>query len=93
MPATPRIAKTGPQPKLTIRVATRTLDKPSKAPTERSMPAVMITKVMPSAIIPVSEMARTMLAMLSGARKSSWPLREGEKTTPQISTSTSPITL
>ena len=42
--------------------------RPSSAPTERSMPAVMMTKVMPSAMIPVSETARTMLAMLSGAR-------------------------
>ena len=32
------------------------------------MPAVMMTKVMPMAMMPVSDTARTMLAMLSGSR-------------------------
>ena len=49
-------------------VAVSTLERLSSAPTERSMPAVMMTKVMPTAMMPVSDTARTMLAMLSGAR-------------------------
>ena len=59
---------TRPKPPLIIIVAVTTLDRPSSAPTERSMPAVMMTKVMPMAMMPVSDTARTMLAMLSGAR-------------------------
>ena len=37
----------GPNPPEIIIVAVTTLDRPSSAPTERSMPAVMMTKVMP----------------------------------------------
>ena len=48
------------------------------------MPAVMMTKVMPIAMMPVSETARTMLAMLSGARNRISPCRRGEKTMPPM---------
>ena len=70
-----------------------TLDSPSTAPTERSMPAVMMTNVMPTAMMPVSDTARTMLAMLSGARNRIAPRRRGENTMPPITTSTRPIRL
>src|ERR1700677_4456413 len=82
-----------PQPTLTIIVAVNTLDRLSNAPTERSMPAVMMTKVMPTEMMPVSEMARMMLAILSSARKRMWPWRTGEKMTPPITTRTRPIRL
>ena len=82
-----------PQPAVVMIVAVSTLERLSSAPTERSMPAVMMTKVMPTAMMPVSETARTMLAMLSGARNRMWPCRRGEKMTPPIATTTRPITL
>jgi hypothetical protein len=74
-------------------VAVSTLDRLKSAPTERSIPAVMMTNVMPTAMIPVSDTARTMLAMLSGARKRMWPCRRGEKMMPPIATRMRPITL
>jgi hypothetical protein len=76
-----------------MMVAVSTLDRLRSAPTERSIPAVMMTNVMPTAMIPVSDTARTILAMLSGARKRMWPWRRGEKMTPPIATRTKPITL
>src|SRR5579872_1720008 len=81
------------QPAVVMIVAVSTLDSESSAPTERSMPAVMITKVMPTAMIPVSETARTMFAILSGARNRIMPCRRGEKITPPIATTSRPITL
>nr|WP_245271182.1 hypothetical protein [Mesorhizobium sp. LNJC384A00] len=57
------------------------------------MPAVMMTKVMPMAMMPVSDTARTMLAMLSGLRNRISPWRRGEKMMPPIATSTRPIRL
>ena len=56
-----------PQPAVVMIVAVSTLDRLSSAPTDRSMPAVMMTKVMPTAMMPVSDTARTILAILSGA--------------------------
>ena len=76
-----------PQPAVVMIVAVSTLDRLSSAPTDRSMPAVMMTKVMPTAMMPVSDTARTMLAMLSGARNRMRPWRRGEKMTPPIATS------
>ena len=76
-----------------MMVAVRTLDRLSSAPTERSMPAVMMTKVMPTAMMPVSDTARTMLAMLSGAQEQDRPCRRGEKMTPPIATTMRPMTL
>src|SRR5580700_5142169 len=61
-----------------MMVAVSTLDRLRSAPTERSIPAVMMTNVMPTAMIPVSDTARTILAMLSGARKRMWPCRRGD---------------
>ena len=49
------------------------------------MPAVMMTKVMPTAMMPVSDTARTILAMLSGRRNRIFPCRRGEKITPPSS--------
>ena len=77
----------GPSRRVVMIVAVSTLERLSSAPTERSMPAVMMTKVMPTAMMPVSETARTMLAMLSGARNRMRPCRRGEKMTPPIATS------
>ena len=82
-----------PQPAVVMMVAVSTLDRLSSAPTERSIPAVMMTNVMPTAMIPVSETARTILAILSGARKRMRPCRRGEKMTPPIATTTRPMTL
>ena len=76
-----------------MMVAVSTLDRLSSAPTERSIPAVMMTNVMPTAMIPVSLTARTILAMLSGARNRIRPWRRGEKIMPPIATSTRPMTL
>src|ERR1700674_395182 len=52
-------------------------------PTERSMPAVMITKVCPAARIALTEIWRSTLTTLPGARKSPWvrPLRTPNSTT------------
>ena len=68
-----------PQPAVVMIVAVSTLDRLSSAPTERSMPAVMMTKVMPTAMMPVSDTARTMLAMLSGARNRMMPVPAGRE--------------
>ena len=84
---TKRTVGISPQPAVVMIVAVSTLERLSSAPTERSMPAVMMTKVMPTAMMPVSETARTMLAMLSGARNRMGPCRRGEKMTPPIATS------
>ena len=82
-----------PQPAVVMMVAVSTLERLKSAPTERSIPAVMMTKVMPTAMIPVSDTARTILAMLSGARNRMRPCRRGEKMMPPITTTISPITL
>ena len=52
-----------------------------------------MTKVIPTAMMPVSDTARTMLAMLSGARNRISPCRRGEKMTPPIATTIKPMTL
>ena len=78
---------------LVMIVAVSTLERLSSAPTERSMPAVMMTKVMPTAMMPVSDTARTMLAILSGCRNRIMPCRRGEKITPPIATTIRPMTL
>ncbi len=49
--------------------ATMTLVKPTTAPTERSMPAVMMTKVWPTARIAVIAPWRNRLLMLFGVQK------------------------
>src|SRR4051794_6997982 len=84
---------TSPQPQVVMIVAVSTLHRLSSAPTDRSIPAVMMTKVMPTAMMPVSEIARTMFAMLSGARNRTEPCRRGEKMTPPIATRIRPMTL
>ena len=81
------------QPSLTSSVAVSTEQRPSTAPTERSMPAAMITKVMPSARMPVSEIERMMLAMLSGPMNRMWPCRRGEKIRPAMITRIRPSRL
>ena len=47
-------------------IATTTVQIPAMAPTLRSMPAVMITNVSPSARIAIIEPCRSRLVMLSG---------------------------
>ena len=68
-----------PQPAVVMIVAVSTLERLRSAPTERSMPAVMMTKVMPTAMMPVSDTARTILAMLSGARNRMMPVPAGRE--------------
>ena len=55
-------------------------------PDRRSIPAVMMTNVMPTAMIPVSLTARTILAICREARNRIRPCRRGEKIMPPIAT-------
>ena len=57
-----------PQSFSTIRTAEPTAASPSTAPTERSMPPIRITNVIPTAMMPISDTARTTLARLSALR-------------------------
>ncbi len=45
---------------------------PMIEPTDRSMPPVMITQVMPSAMIPNGAKLRVTLAMFCGVRNDGW---------------------
>ena len=54
------------------------------APTERSIPPVSSTKVMPSAAIPMKEDCLTMLARLSGIRKAGACSPNHRSTAPKI---------
>ena len=58
-----------PKSSLTISTAEPTAARPSTAPTERSMPPIRITNVIPTAMMPISEIARTTLNRLSLLRK------------------------
>ena len=52
-----------------IIMATMTVAKPTTAPTERSMPPVMMTKVWPTAMIAIIEPCRSRFAMLLAEAK------------------------
>ena len=57
------------RPKLAVAKAPTTPEKPTIEPTERSMPAEQMTKVMPIASTPITEVDRTMLRELETDRK------------------------
>ena len=67
-------------------VATRAITDP----TDRSMPPIRMTSVMPTAIMPFSATSRTMLAWFSGSINRFTPRRVGEKTTPSRKTISRP---
>ena len=53
----------------TIKIATNALDKASVDPTDKSIPPVNITKVMPNAINPLIETCLNKLNKLEGSKK------------------------
>ena len=82
-----------PQSLSTISTAEPTAASPSTAPTDRSMPPISITNVIPTAMIPISDTARTTLARLSALRNRISPSRRGEKMIAATNTASSPNTL
>ena len=58
-----------PSPESTISVAVPTAERPRIAPTERSMPPSRTTNVIPTAMMPISDTARTTLPRLSGGEE------------------------
>lgn len=82
-----------PQSLSTISTAEPTAARPSTAPTDRSMPPIRITNVIPTAMMPISDTARTTFARLSALTNRISPSRRGEKMIAATNTASSPKTL
>ena len=59
-------------------LAATTAPSAMTAPTERSMPPMRMTMVMPMAMMPLTDAKRTMLSRFAGCRKTMVPSRWGE---------------
>ena len=79
-----------PSPARIINEAAPTAQSASTAPTDRSMPPIRMTSVMPMAMMPFSEAKRTMLSRLLGSRKMLRPSRTGENKVERIRMAISP---
>ena len=79
-----------PDPSRIMNDAAPTAHKASTAPTERSMPPIRITSVMPMAMMPFSDAKRTILRRLLGSRKILCPLRTGDSNADRIKMAISP---
>ena len=90
---TSKIVRNVPEPWFIIRSAAATAHNAITAPTERSIPPVRMTSVMPTAMIPFSDAKRTMLSRLREVRKTFWPLRTGATIVETMRMATSPNTL
>ncbi len=62
-----------------IVTADATAQRASTAPTERSIPPVMMTSVIPIAMMPFSEAKRIMFSRFRLSRKTFSPFRSGER--------------
>ena len=78
------IAGVGPMAGVAGAVAVTIADSDSIAPTERSIPPMMITNVIPTAAIPVTDDTRRMFTRFRSARK-----RSGASTLNNANTNTS----
>ena len=91
--STARMVGTVPRSWCIIRSALATAHSASTAPTERSMPPVRITSVIPMAMIPFSDAKRTMFSRFREVRNTFCPLRTGATIADTIRMTASPNTL